>query len=258
MKLDMHCHTKEGSVDCSVSVREYIKRLIECGFDGMLVTDHDSYGGYRAYRNERLNREFPHFRVFKGVEYDTIDAGHIIVIMPEWISLKVLELRGLPLTVLIDIVHKYGGVLGPAHPCGERFLSYIGNRRAYKVSTMLKFDFVEAFNACEPEESNSEAKCLSSVYKKPGTGGSDSHRLDCIGLGYTMIPVELKRESDLIEYIKSGAPGMLSGGSRYGKTIKDKLGPFNDILVNGFYFYNKLEGLLHRRRRLIELKEIRK
>ena len=42
MKLDMHCHTKEGSLDGKVSIEEYIVRLKELGYDGMLITDHNS------------------------------------------------------------------------------------------------------------------------------------------------------------------------------------------------------------------------
>ena len=38
MKLDMHCHTKEGSIDAKVPIQEYITKLVKEGFDGMLVT----------------------------------------------------------------------------------------------------------------------------------------------------------------------------------------------------------------------------
>ena len=45
MKIDMHCHVREGSVDSRVSLDEYITTLKEKGFDGMLITDHDTYQG---------------------------------------------------------------------------------------------------------------------------------------------------------------------------------------------------------------------
>ena len=45
MKFDMHCHVKEGSIDAKVSLEEYIDRLMDKGFQGMLVTDHDTYDG---------------------------------------------------------------------------------------------------------------------------------------------------------------------------------------------------------------------
>ena len=45
MKLDMHCHTAEGSTDSKVGIEDYIISLKKQGYNGMLVTDHDSYGG---------------------------------------------------------------------------------------------------------------------------------------------------------------------------------------------------------------------
>ena len=48
MKFDMHCHTKEGSLDGKVPVEEFIQALMDRGYDGMLVSDHNSYHGYRA------------------------------------------------------------------------------------------------------------------------------------------------------------------------------------------------------------------
>ena len=52
MKFDMHCHTKAGSIDASVSVERYIELLSAQGFDGMLVTDHDSYKGYHKWMRQ--------------------------------------------------------------------------------------------------------------------------------------------------------------------------------------------------------------
>ena len=45
MKIDMHCHVREGSVDSRVSLDEYITTLKEKGFVGMLITDQDTYHG---------------------------------------------------------------------------------------------------------------------------------------------------------------------------------------------------------------------
>ena len=116
MKFDMHCHTKEGSLDGKVPVEEYIALLKKKGYDGMLVSDHNSYDGYRFWKRNVDKGRIGDFVVLKGIEYDTIDAGHILVIMPESVHLRILELRGLPVKLLIDIVHRGGGILGPAHP----------------------------------------------------------------------------------------------------------------------------------------------
>ena len=64
--------------------------------------------------------------------------------MPENVKLLILECRGLPVKMLQDIVHHHGGILGPAHPCGERHLS-ITRTRLYKKhpEIMENFDFLE-------------------------------------------------------------------------------------------------------------------
>lgn len=89
---------------------------------------------------------------------------------------------------------------------------------------MEQFDFVEVFNACESEEVNEKARKLARKYHKPGFGGSDAHRLECIGMAYTKLPDNIRCESDLIKYVKS-VSYITCGGTRYDKTTKDKLGP---------------------------------
>lgn len=260
MKFDMHCHTREGSPDSKVAVSEAIKILHGKGFSGMLITDHDSYKGYRAWR-KNYKEECPEdFTVLKGIEYDTIDAGHFLVIMPRDVKLRILELRGLPVYILMDIVHKHGGILGPAHPFGERYLS-IFHTGIYKHHRHIaeQFDFVECYNACEDSVANMEAKGLAKEYGKAQFGGSDAHRYDALGMAFTEFPddVSIRNENDLIRYIKSGGHTSC-GGEKYCKTTKDKLGRFNTLLVQGFWFYNKGLGLAKRRKRFNELKCMKK
>ncbi|MGL6202490.1 MAG: PHP domain-containing protein [Lachnospiraceae bacterium] len=249
MKIDMHCHIKEGSVDSKVSLDQYITKLKENGFDGMVITDHDTYKGYRYWKHNMKGKMHEDFVVLKGIEYDTRDAGHFLIIMPELVKMRLLELRGLPLSVLIDFVHHHGGIIGPAHPCGEKYLSYTNTKRFYKSPELAKrFDFIEVFNSCEPEESNAEALKLAQKYNKIGTGGSDAHKLDCVSTGYTDFPEPITCETDLISQIRQKAP-IKVGGTLYTKTTKDKIGKANKVLVYSFWFYNKAGELLKRKRR---------
>ena len=57
MKVDMHCHTREGSLDGQVSVEVFASKLKGLGFGGMLVTDHDSYKGYRAWAERHCHEK---------------------------------------------------------------------------------------------------------------------------------------------------------------------------------------------------------
>lgn len=258
MKVDMHCHTEEGSVDGHIGIEAYIEKLKERGFGGMLVTDHDTYGGYRYYEEHIKGVKHEDFAVFKGMEYDTSDFGHFIVIMPEDVTVKLLELRGLNLKKLIKIVHYYGGVLGPAHPCGDTFLSFYNTKfrlRAEKNNMLRKFDFIEVYNACESQKSNASAKKLAYMYGKPGIGGSDAHSVGCVGMGYTVIPDSIRTESELIRYIKFNTR-MKHGGNRYHFTTKNKLGKWHKGLVLSFYIYNKSAAIARFPQRLKELTKV--
>lgn len=253
MKLDMHCHTKEGSPDGKVNLLKNIEILKEKGYQGMLITDHDSYRAYRYYERLPKNKKVSDFVVLKGIEYDTVDAGHILIIMPTGVWLPILELRGLPVRLLIELVHYYGGILGPAHPCGEKFLSINNTLRSKKGATIYpKFDFFEGYNACEDMDSNNRAIRLADKYNKPCFGGSDSHKEDCVGLGFTILQKNITSETDLINYILAGNPTLV-GGKHYEYTNKAKLGRANDILVYSFWFYNKFLALLRRKARNLEL-----
>lgn len=253
MKLDMHCHTKEGSLDGKVPLLECVEILKEKGYQGMLVTDHNSYKAYRYY--QKLSEKPSDFVVLKGIEYDTIDAGHILVVMPTGVRLPVLELRGLPVSLLIEIVHYYGGILGPAHPCGEKFLSIWNTLRSKRGAAIYrKFDFIEGYNACEDIDSNNRAMILAAQYGLPCFGGSDSHKADCIGLGYTVFEENIKSETDLINYILSSKP-TVAGGRHYEYTTKSRLGKVNNVLVYSFWLYNKFVALSRRKARNLELIE---
>lgn len=256
MKLDMHCHTKEGSLDGKITLYETILSLREKGYQGMLITDHNSYKAYRHYVKNIKNqhKELEDFIVLKGIEYDTIDAGHIIVIMPTGVKLPLLELRGLPVNLLVDIVHHFGGILGPAHPCGEKYLSLMNTRRGKKSRNLIsRFDFIETYNACESPESNKAAAELAKRFDKPGIGGSDSHKALCTGMGYTMIEAEITDETSLIHALRSET-SVSSGGEQYLFTTKQRIGRINDILIYSFWFYNKFLALYKHHKRKTELK----
>lgn len=252
MKFDMHCHTSEGSLDGKICIADYIEILKDNGFNGMLVSDHNSYNGYRKYR-DHLKKHIKDFVVLKGIEYDTIDAGHILIIMPETVKLPILELRGLPVKLLQEIVHKHGGILGPAHPCGEKHLS-ITQTRAYKnnPSIMNNFDFLEGFNSCESIESNTNALNLARKYNLPVFGGSDSHHHDCVGTAHTIFNENISCESDLINYVKS-KKATEYGGYYYHGTVKQRIGILNNVLVCSFWFYNRFASIYRSHKRKLAL-----
>ena len=243
MKFDMHCHTHEGSPDSDISVERYIKLLSDQGYTGMLMTDHNSYNGYRYWKENICGKKYKDFIVLRGVEYDTFNAGHFIVILPSDEEPSLLEQRGLKIETLTKLVHSHGGILGPAHPFGENFLS-IYNTGKFKRDKRItkKFDFIEVYNSAESDADNDKAVGLAKRFNKPMFSGSDSHKESNVGTAATYFSTPIKSEDDLIAYIK-GHGSTLTEGVRWYGTVKDQLGPVNKTLVYGFFLYNRAGAL---------------
>lgn len=244
MKLDMHCHTKEGSIDAKVPIQDYIKKLIQEGFDGMLVTDHNSYNGYRRFReitdNLKLDRPFT---VLKGIEYDTRDGGHVIAVLPDCINDAFLEIRGMTLAQLERIVHNKGGILGLAHPYGPGFFAFTNTRFGKKHGEFVeKFDFVETFNACTRPWANAMADRLATYLGKPKVAGSDAHKLHIVGTAFTEFEQKIASNNDLIRAIKEGTVHC-SGGSIIDEMKKEKNAVLEKLAVAGYWIYNKTGAL---------------
>jgi len=250
MKFDLHCHTKTGSIDAKVSIPRYIELLKIHGFHGMLVTDHDSYRGFRQWKEDTVPEDT--FVVLEGVEYDTSDAGHILVIMPDGVQLDVLQVRGLKVETLIDLVHHFGGILGPSHPFGTKGSSIMHFKKIHRHPNLLKqFDFLEGFNTCETGSSNYLAQKLAELWDKPCTGGSDSHSEASIGLGYTDFSVDIRCNNDLIEAIRQRRITSI-GGTSHSESRRARV-KNHTVSVWAFRTYNRVVGFflsLRRRRHL--------
>lgn len=220
MKFDLHCHTKEGSLDSRVSVREFVHKFMALGFDGFMISDHNSYKGCKAWDAIKDDPRYRNFCVIRGIEYDTKDAGHILVIMPDGLYLRILSIRGMRCSKLIKIVHFFGGILGPAHPFGVASSSLMGFKNM-NMRLMRKFDFIETFNTCESPESNRRAAILAEDCGVPTFAGSDSHVSEYIGMACTEIDADIRCNNDLIAAVKSGTK-ITAGGTERGESKKAK------------------------------------
>lgn len=257
MKIDMHCHTKEGSIDAKVKIENYINKLISNGCNGMLVTDHNSYNGYRKFKEiaGRMNLKDT-FTVLKGIEYDTKDAGHIIAILPEHVNEKILEVRGMKVRQLEKLVHGLGGVLGPAHPYGTGYYAFAHTKFGKNnMNFIKKFDFIETFNACTKPHENMLADRLAEKFNKLKTGGSDAHKEDVVGMAFTEFDDIIKDNDDLISAIKSNKATKV-----YGNVIEKKLKNGNVVIeeagVIGYYIYNRLGALLNKNKRTVLMNDL--
>ena len=235
-------------MDSKVPVEEFARRFMLLGYDGFMIADHNSYRGCKAWDAVADNPKYEGFTVIRGMEYDTKDAGHILVIMPDGVYLPILRVRGMKLRRLIMIVHALGGVLGPAHPYGVATSSMMGFRKM-KPHHLKHMDFIEVFNTCELPESNRLANHLAKRYRLPGIAGSDSHVTDYIGKAYTEIHHQIHCNNDLIEAIKLHATIETGGRER---TITRK-GKYKEHWIGqtAYRIYNRGIGKLRSPRRSI-------
>lgn len=245
MKFDLHCHTKEGSLDSKVPVAEFANKFRMLGFDGFMISDHNSYRGChewdRLCKDPDYKRLTDSITVIRGIEYDTKDAGHILVIMPDKVYLKILRFRGMRCRHLIRMVHALGGILGPAHPFGVATSSAMGFKQM-EMSLLRHFDFIEAFNTCEFPLSNKLAAELAENYRKPTFAGSDAHVAEYIGMACTEIDAEIKCNNDLIRAVKDGAAFRALGEER--SVTKKAKRKEHWIGRAGFAIYNRGIGKL--------------
>ena len=134
-------------------------------------------------------------------------------------------------------------------------MSFTHARRYYLSPEIIKrFDFIETFNCCEPKDSNAGALKLAEKYGKVMTGGSDSHKTDCVGRAYTILPEPVKTETELISLIHKKT-AFKTGGVYFNKTTKEKIGKVNKLLVYSFWVYNKSGELMKRRGRNKKMEE---
>ncbi len=236
MKFDLHCHTKEGSIDSKVSIERYVHLLKEKGFDGFMITDHNSYKGCRAWDRIAKDPAFADFTVLRGVEYDTKDAGHILVVMPDNLYLRILNVRGMTLRRLLKIVHRFGGILGPAHPFGVRSSSAMHFRKM-NMELIERFDFIETFNTCESATANELSQQLADKYHLTAFGGSDAHEEKYAGMAETVFDSVITCNNDLIHAVKAGHPTYVNGTVREMTTKAKRKEHWTGVW--GFKLYNR-------------------
>jgi len=214
LKIEMHCHTKEVSPCADVPAERVIEELIKKGFDGVLITDHESIDGWRKVSKKK----YENFVILRGFEFLTV-MGDMLVILPEEEVIPYKE-DIYPLD-LIDIVHKKNGAVGIPHMFRKsvflddtekyKDLNYfptisigISSKDFFLTESIIKaVDFVEVENGRATENENYTAEWWANQYFKTKTKGSDSHTLDEIGKCYTEILMEIKNEADLIFALKN-------------------------------------------------------
>jgi len=202
MRFDLHVHSNYSS-DSNLSVDEILKQAVRKGLDGIAICDHNTVEGSLCaiQRARELNLSLI---VIPGIEISTSD-GHLIVL-----GIRENIQPDLPVSETIMIARQKGAVVIAPHPFKKNSIGYAAK----------DVDAIETFNSRCMFGENERAKELALSLGKPEVGGSDSHLLSAIGLGFTHIDA-LRNESSVLDSIRKGKTS--SGG---------KLIPANIIIVH--------------------------
>lgn len=192
MRFDLHIHSNFSS-DSSLAVDDILMQAVKNGLDGIAICDHNTVEG--SLQGIKRARELDlSLLVLPGTEVSTTE-GHVLVL-----GVRENIQPNLTPTETIRIAHQKGGVVIAAHPFKIRSLSIVDG---------LDMDAIETFNSRCIFGENMKAKEMALSLGKPEVGGSDSHMLATVGLGYTDIDAE-KNEEAVLTGIREGRTS--SGG----------------------------------------------
>jgi predicted metal-dependent phosphoesterase TrpH len=185
MRFDLHIHSNY-STDSNLSVDDILKQAVRKGLDGIAICDHNTVeGSLRAI--QRVREMNLSLIVIPGMEISTSD-GHLIVLgITEDIQ------PGLTVSETIMIARQKGAVVIAPHPFKKNSIGYAAKDA----------DAIETFNSRCLFGENEKAKEMCLSLMKPEVGGSDSHLLAAIGLGFTEIDGH-RSESSVLESIRTG------------------------------------------------------
>lgn len=185
-KFETHCHTTAS--DGRLSPAQVIEKLAEKGFDGVVITDHDTIKGLKE---AKITAKEYGLIFIPGIEITTPCCDILGIGIEKAIKGNAKE--------VIKAIHKLGGVAILAHPCIDA-LSDIFRKR---IGLINEFDGIEVVNAHASLEANIQALKLAEEYKKVKTAGSDAHFEEDIGIVFTS-----SRYKDLVRAIKERKVGI--------------------------------------------------
>ncbi|MBW1991935.1 MAG: PHP domain-containing protein [Deltaproteobacteria bacterium] len=190
MKYDFHVHTSRYS-PCAVSSPEAMCReALRRGLNGIALTEHDILWPWAEY--QELCRGFPELAIFLGLEY-AVPEGHFLVFLPD-------PGKGLPyvsdLAGLRAAVCRLGGVLVWAHP-----FRYHRTQPPWLARIHLDAMEVASTNMSPPVQAI--ARQTAARWHIPTLVNSDAHHTRSLGTYYNDIPLKLRHNRDLVDFVKS-------------------------------------------------------
>lgn len=176
--VELHSHTRHSDADFTVA--DLCKEAVHFGYDGLILTDHNTSSGYPELRQLAEEQGLV---TLSGIEWTTYyghmlvhDAKHLV----DW-----RDARPDTIDEHIQEVKEAGGLVGIAHPYAIGSPMCTGCHWSYEVNRWENVDYIEIWNSTCPDEHfwswsayGLWSGLLDGGYRISCSAGRDWHRLE--------------------------------------------------------------------------------
>ncbi len=200
--IDMHVHTRMGSLDSSIDPSSLATCAATAGLSGIVLVEH-----YRVWSESELQRWSTNdVRLFAGAEVDT-DVGHVLGIgftsFPRSRTISDLHQEALEAGAALILAHPFRAYLdSPHHWLGARSAPI--DAAAARTRTYINGVEIEN-NGCTKEENRMAAR-LQRRMGLVGLAGSDAHVAHQIGRAFTGV-ARMPRDSRALAHLLRAPTG---------------------------------------------------
>lgn len=194
--VELHSHTNHSDGDFTVA--ELHRRAKEYGYDGLILTDHNTSSGYPELAKLAAESGLV---TLSGIEWTTY-FGHMLVHDANWL----VDWRTAQIDTIDDRIQEVkdaGGLVGIAHPYAMGSPMCTGCHWSYEVKNWNNVDYIEIWNASSPDEhfwswSAYElwSRLLDQGYRLSCGAGRDWHRLEPVDCNPAITYLEMTSDLD--------------------------------------------------------------
>ncbi len=212
MKIELHCHTSEGSRCGKWTAAEVVRDLKQKGYDAVVITNHFTYHYsvtpekdntvytpekfIRAYETAAEEGEKCGIRVLFGMEFtDRRSTGDFLIYGDNAFIIdrypKVFELR---ISDLARLCRENGALMYQAHPF----------RDGMRIVDPQNLFGIEVLNGAEKHDSRNDiALKWAEKFNLHKIGGSDSHETGQYGTVAAVTDMDIRTNADLVEMLRT-------------------------------------------------------
>ena len=216
--IDMHIHTTKGASDSGLDPDDLAFEARKRGLTGIHMSEHDRLWDVHLLREFREKNAG--LLVANGMEVST-DMGHILALgLKEYVGgIRRAEM-------LRQVADEHGAYLIVAHPFRHFFNPVyftsqgkepfvLTPEQAAKLPVFQLVDAIEVLNGANTVKENRFALRVAQTLGKPGTGGSDAHSTQGIGIYCIELEKDCESQEELLAELHAArfhaSHGLLDG-----------------------------------------------